>query len=173
MAYPTGGHLRDGFPRLGFNLSFPLDSVQKATLKYTENYWDMLVEYNVAAHICGHEHSYSRQSKDGVFQIINGSAGAPLYYFNSKPGDTGKAATFELTYEESKPYYKALGYNYGTGENSQLSEDFVGLRAFHYSIYHVKKNKIEVKTFGAYPKENDNRKMGSKIKLIDSFIIPK
>lgn len=173
MAYPTGGHLRDGFPRLGFDLTLPLDSAQKATVEYTENYWNILVEYDVAAHICGHEHSYSRLSKEGVFQIINGSSGAPLYYPNQTYADREKDNYSELSYENAIPYYKALGYNYIPGKNSQISEDFVGKRAFHYSIYSVKNNKILVKTFGAFPDEENNRELGSEIKLIDSFEIPK
>jgi len=55
----------------------------------------LLSEYKVAAYICGHEHSYGsghehsygRQSVDGVYQVVAGSSGAPLYYFNPKYGD--------------------------------------------------------------------------------------
>ncbi len=134
-------------------------------------FWKLLVDYNVPAYFCGHEHLYSRQSVDGVFQIITGSAGAPVYYFNSKYGDNPevKKRGQELTYDEALPYYKVLNYNYGPDGNAQASDDFVGIRAFHYSIVEVDGDKINVLTFGVPPKEGTMNEMEGEITLIDSF----
>ena len=82
MPYPIGGHLRDGLPYLGINYSGVLDSTRTWYLNQRQKYLDLLVKYKVAAHICGHEHIYGRQSVNGVWQILAGSTGAPLYNFN-------------------------------------------------------------------------------------------
>jgi hypothetical protein len=171
MPFPVGGHLRDGLPYLGMNLTLPLDSTRQWYLNQRNMFWKLLVDYNVPAYFCGHEHLYSRQSVDGVFQIITGSAGAPVYYFNSKYGDNPqeKKRGQELTYDEALPYYKVLNYNYGPGGNAQASDDFVGIRAFHYSVVEVDGDKISVQTFGVPPKEGTLSEMEGDIKLIDSF----
>ncbi len=128
--------------------------------------------YNAAAHICGHEHTYGRQEVNGVFQVLNGSAGAPLYNFNPRPEDDTKAKRFEMSYADAVPYYKVLDYNYGPGENSQKSNNFVGYRAFNYSVYEVFDDKVVVKHMGL-PKEGSNTELGSDIELIDEFVIEK
>ena len=88
-------------------------------------------KYNADAHICGHEHTYGRQEVEGVYQVLTGSSGAPLYNFNLTPeSDADTAALHELTYEKATTYYDVLDYNYGPGKNSQRSEDFVVLRVF-------------------------------------------
>ncbi len=51
----------------------------------------------------------------------------------------------EMSYNDAIPYYKELNYNYGPGKNSQRSEDFFGLRAFHYAVFNVKKTKLKLK----------------------------
>jgi len=175
MAFPTGGHMRDGIPNLGKHLKLPLDSAQTAHLALRDKYWDLQKKYNVDAHLCGHEHTYTRQSVDGIFEIIAGSAGAPLYYPNPKFGEKKRNSLFwhEFTYEEAIPYYKALKYNYGPGKNSQKSEDFVTRRAFNYVIISVDGNSVSATTYGIYPKKNTNDKISKnyKIKIIDSFKI--
>jgi hypothetical protein len=110
---------------------------------------------------------------NGVWQIVAGSTGAPLYNLNPtysdkpdilKPGD-------EISYSQAVPYYKALDYCYGPGKNSQASEHFFGLRAFQYVVIDVKKDKISVVTYGAFPKKGSSTEMDGEIKVIDEFII--
>ncbi len=135
--------------------------------------WQILVDNKVAAYVCGHEHIYGRQSVDGVYQIVAGSAGAPLYEFNPKFSEQPDSIKpyEEMSYNEAVPYYKVLNYNYGPGKNGQRSEDFFGLRAFHYAIFNVKEDKVEVKIYGAFPKEKISHEMNNEIKLIDKFEI--
>ncbi len=173
MPYPIGGHLRDGLPFLGVNYSGVLDSTRTWYLNQRQKYLDLLVKYKVAAHICGHEHIYGRQSVNGVWQILAGSTGAPLYQFNPtysnqpdslKPGD-------EMSYSQAVPYYQTLNYHYGPGKNSQASEEFFGLRAFQYVVLDVKKDKISVVTYGAFPKIGSRTEMDGEIKVIDEFVV--
>ena len=175
MAFPTGGHLRDGLPNLGSNLSFPLDSAQIAHLALRDRFWNFLKLNDVDAHLCGHEHTYARESVDGVFQIIAGSAGAPLYYPNPKFGEKKRNGLFwhEFDYEEAEPYYKALKYNYGPGENSQKSKDFVEKRAFNYVIISIKGKSAYATAYGIYPKKGTDNKIDKnyKIEIIDKFEI--
>lgn len=173
MPFPIGGHLRDGLPNLGRNFKIPLDSTRQWYLSKRDKFWNLMQKYNADAHICGHEHTYGRQEVDGVFQILNGSSGAPLYHFNPRPEDDTEAKRFEMTYEEAVPFYEILEYQHGPGKNSQRSENFVGYRAFNYSVYEVTNDKVIVKTFGSFPKEGSNTELGTEIKLIDEFIIEK
>ncbi|MGE5680916.1 MAG: metallophosphoesterase family protein [Bacillota bacterium] len=175
-AFPIGGHIRDGLPNLGLNPpAMPLDSTRKWFLDQRDRFWSLLSKNKVEAYICGHEHIYGRESVDGVYQIVSGSAGAPLYYLNSKYGDNPqtKRPGQELTYDEALPYYKLLNYNYGPNGNAQASKDFVGYRAFEYLVFDVQDDKVEVKTYGAYPKEGTLNQMGTDISLIDEFTIKK
>lgn len=171
-AFPIGGHLRDGLPNLGLKLKLPLDSTRQWYLNQRNEFLRILKGYKVTAYICGHEHLYGRESVDGIYQIVAGSSGAPLYYFNPKY-DEPKNPEHEFTYEEAVPYYQTLNYFYGPGENSQASRDFVGVRAFEYVVFDVKKNKVDVTTYGAFPKEKTNDKLGSEINIIDKFTIRK
>lgn len=174
MPFPTGGHLRDGLPNLGLNFTGQLDSVRQFYLNRRDRFWEILKENDVIAHICGHEHLYSRLSVNGVYQIIAGSTGAPLYRFNPLFGEetlsTGPLI-MEMTYSKALPYYKALGYNYGPGKNSQKSDDFVGFSAFNYTVFDVQKDFVKVTTFGSFPKEGTNNRLGGDWKIIDEFII--
>ena len=130
------------------------------------------VENKVTAYICGHEHLYGRQSVEGVYQIVTGSAGAPIYNFNpTYSEDNDNASGFELSYNDALPYYEVLNYNYGQGKNSQRSDDFVGYRAFTYTAFDVKDDKVVVNVYGAFPKEENNSEMGSEINRIDTFVI--
>lgn len=175
MFFPTGGHLRDGLPFIGMNYTGgELDSTRKWFLNQSENLWKLLVKYDVAAYFAGHEHLYSRQSVDGIYQIITGSAGAPIYYHNSKYGDNPekKRPGQEMTYDEALPYYKLLGYNYGPEGNAQKSKDFVGLRAFHYAVIEAGEHKVTVKTYGMPVKEGTQSEPEKfEIQLIDEFEI--
>ncbi len=172
MFFPVGGHLRDGLANLGRNLTLPLDSAAKARLAAHDKLWKILVDNKVTAFVSGHEHLYSRQSVDGIYQIISGSSGAPVYDFNPTYDQGGKKKVGqEFTYSQALPYYKALGYNYGPGKNSQKSEDFVGKRAYHYVLFDVQPDSVSVKTFGMLIKKNTMTKTDSTIKLIDSFTI--
>ncbi len=172
-AFPIGGHLRDALPNLGMNLTLPLDSTRLWYLNQRDEFWRILKEYNVNAYICGHEHIYGRQTVNGVYQIVAGSCGAPLYHFNSLYGDNPevKKPGQEMTYDESIPYYEVLNYNYGAEGNAQASWDFEGYRAFEYVVFNVNENSVKVETYGAFPKEGTNNEIGSEIELIDEFVI--
>ncbi|MEE9431838.1 MAG: metallophosphoesterase [Melioribacteraceae bacterium] len=175
MIYPTGGHLRDGLPNLGRNFKLPMDSTQTWYVDRRQKVIELLEKYNVDAHICGHEHLYARQKVNGVYEIIAGSSGAPLYNFNpvfSKDANThfpGK----EMSYSAAVPYYQALDYNYGPEKNSQASASFVGKRAFNYVVFDVKKDTVFIETYGAFTNKNYGSVMDTEIKLIDRFEIVK
>lgn len=170
-AFPVGGHLRDALPNLGKDLVLPLDSIRAANLARRDRFWDICKRYGVTAYICGHEHLYGRQKVEGVWQVIAGSSGAPLYNFNPRHGQVkaDDGSNFEISYEQAVPYYSALKYFYGPGENSQATRDFVGLKAFEYVVFEVKKNKVEVTAWGAFPVKGTNTSMPSDIQIIDRF----
>lgn len=175
-AFPIGGHLRDCLSFLGLNLKLPLDSTREWYLNQRNKFWKILKENKVAAYIVGHEHIYGRQIIDSVYQIVAGSSGAPLYYLNPKFGDNPEKKRYgqEFTYNEAIPYYQALNYFYKEGENCQAAKNFVGFRAFNYCSFDVKKNKITVTTFGAFPKDDAKPfELGTEIKIIDKFVIKK
>jgi Calcineurin-like phosphoesterase len=173
MPFPIGGHLRDGLPNLGRNFNGEIDSTRQWYLDRRDKFWNIMQKYDADAHICGHEHTYGRQEVNGVFQILNGSAGAPLYNFNPTPETDTTIGWYEMSYEKSIPYYDVLEYQHGPGKNSQRSENFVGYKAFNYSIYEVTDEKVVVKTYGAFPKEGSSTEIGTEIKLIDEFVIEK
>jgi hypothetical protein len=173
MAYPIGGHLRDGLPNLGRKFLVPLDSTRQWYLNRRNKFLQILKDNDVDAHVCGHEHIYGRQSVNGIYQIITGSAGAPLYQFNPVyrvdadslyPGE-------EMSYQDAIPHYNILNYHFGPGLNSQASKDFVGIRAFNYTVFDVQEDFVIVKTYGVYPKENSNTEMKGDIEQIDGFVI--
>jgi len=175
VPFPIGGHLHDGLPNLGEAFTLPVDSTKQWFIDQRDKFWQILVDNNVTAYVGGHEHIYGRQSVDGVCQIIVGSSGAPLYELNptfSEHPDSIKPYG-EMSYNDAVPYYKVLNYNYGPGKNSQRSEDFFGLRAFQYAIFNVKGDRVEVKIYGAFPKENSNHEMDGEIELVDKFEISK
>lgn len=175
VPFPIGGHLHDGLPNLGWEFTLPIDSTKQWFVNQRDKLWNILKNNNVAAYLCGHEHVYGRQSVEGVYQIVAGSSGAPLYDFNPTFNNhSNSKKTFEeMSYIDAVPYYDVLNYNYGPGKNSQRSEDFFGLRAFHYVIVNVKNDKIEIKTYGAFPEKNTDDKMDGEIDLIDEFEIRK
>lgn len=62
-AYPMDGHI-------GSSLDlFPARR---------DEFWQILVDYDVKAYFCGHEHLYDHWIHNGVHQIITAGAGAPL-----------------------------------------------------------------------------------------------
>lgn len=173
-AFPIGGHLRDALPNLGLNFKLPADSSKLWYLKQRDKFWDICKEFGVTAYICGHEHIYGRQSVDGIHQIIVGSSGAPLYFFNPRFVEVfDKAPGKELSYEDAIPYYQILNYHYGEGKNSQASEDFVGHRAFEYITVEVFEDKAEVTTYGCFPNAGSYTQSDEEIRIIDSFTIKK
>lgn len=170
-AFPIGGHLRDGLPNLGTDLKMPLDSTRKHFLAERDKFWKLLKDNKVKAYVCGHEHIYGRQSVDGVYQIVSGSSGAPIYYFNSRFGDNPekKRGGQELTYNEALPYYEALNYNHAEGDNCQASKDFFGLRAYEYMLFDVKGSKISVSTYGIMLDDINPQTKTGEVKLLDKF----
>ncbi|MGZ3633615.1 MAG: hypothetical protein ACXU9U_01460 [Parachlamydiaceae bacterium] len=42
-------------------------------------FWRILMKHKVTAYFCAQEHLYDRTNRQGVWQIISGGAGAPLY----------------------------------------------------------------------------------------------
>jgi len=48
---------------------------------------------------------------------------------------------------------------------------FFWLTGFHYVIFNVSNDEIEVKTYGGFPKEGSLSELGSEINLIDEFVI--
>ncbi len=175
MIYPTGGHLRDGLANLGEKFNGVMDSTRMWYMNRRQKVIDILKKYHVDAHICGHEHTYARQKVNGVYEIIAGSAGAHLYYPNPvyrKDADTHYPWE-EMSYTAAIPYYKELNYNYGPGENSQASKNFVGKRAFNYTVFNVHPDTVFVETYGAFPKKDNSSIMDTEIHLIDKFQIIK
>lgn len=171
MIYPVGGHLHDGLPNLGRRFNGIMDSTKTWFMNRRQKVIDILKTYNVDTHICGHEHLYSRQIVNGTYEIIAGSAGAPLYNFN--PVYREDADTHfpweEMSYSAAIPYYKALDYSYGPGKKSQATENFVGKRAFNYVVFDVQKDTIFVETYGAFTNKDFGSVMDTEIKLIDKF----
>ncbi|HOT77672.1 MAG TPA: metallophosphoesterase [Candidatus Wallbacteria bacterium] len=70
-AYPVGSHIGSALDK------YPAQR---------DKFWSLLNKYRVDAYFCGHEHLYDRQRINNVFQIINGSCGAPI---KSKVGRGG------------------------------------------------------------------------------------
>jgi len=42
-------------------------------------FWQLLSDYGVEIYFTGHEHLYDRIQVDGVYQVLNGTCGAPIY----------------------------------------------------------------------------------------------
>jgi len=66
----------------GHDPAYPVGPHQGASLdKYPaerDSFWTRLVKYRVPAYLCGHEHLYNRSRPEGVYQVINGTCGAPF-----------------------------------------------------------------------------------------------
>ncbi|MEW6753062.1 MAG: metallophosphoesterase [Candidatus Latescibacterota bacterium] len=70
---PHGRLQADGTPREG-----PMDQGQRFLVPLFERYGVDLV-------VNGHDHLYERSHKDGVYYVVSGGAGAPLYEVDSAP----------------------------------------------------------------------------------------
>jgi predicted phosphodiesterase len=67
---------------------FPQHHHKDKPLQPTETLHEFFKKYKVAAVFAGHEHSYARVEKDGIFYVISGGAGSPLH------ADAGLDAAF-------------------------------------------------------------------------------
>jgi len=67
----------------GHEPAFPVGPHVGSSLDYystqRDEFWQLLVDYNVDIYFAGHEHLYDHVEVDGVHQIINGTCGAPIY----------------------------------------------------------------------------------------------
>ncbi len=172
-AFPiSGAHLGDGLPNVG---SLPGGKADLSHLPHRDAFWDILVEFGVTAYVCGHEHLYGRQSIRGVYQIVTGGAGAPLYLPNPCRGREENRMGLKkwLFFKRAEPYYRALGYPHGEGDNCQASPDFKGGAFFHYVLFDVKRDSVAVKTWGLNPKEGERSELPDKprLRLMDAFTI--
>ncbi len=176
-AFPVSTHIGDSLPNAGWILKHPNDPDRYKFMKMRDRFWDILVKYKVAAYICGHEHVYGRQSIRGVYQIVTGGAGAPLYDVNPTYDEPTRkhmpSWSPTKSYKTAKKYYKVLNYKYGKGETAQASNDFVGGRFFHYVVFNVGDDFVTVRTYGVEPKKGTKNQLpeNCKIKLLDEFTI--
>jgi hypothetical protein len=174
-AFPIGPHIGGALPNVLWILKHPKDPDRDRQLKLRDRFWDILARHRVTAYICGHEHAYARQSVRGVYQVITGGGGAPIFGINAPFGEEPRnlpdwaAAKFE----DLVPYYRILGYPHGPGDKCQASNDFVGGRFFEYVLFHVSQDSVTVCTYGADPAPgfNDRLPENYRIELKDSFVI--
>ncbi|MFC1522008.1 metallophosphoesterase family protein [Elusimicrobiota bacterium] len=172
-AFPiTIGHLPSGMSNIG--RGDKLKNPDLTYMKKRDEFWKVLSDNKVAAYVCGDDHAYGRQSVDGVYQIVTGGAGAPLYALNPCSKDEFKDIPKTwLTFKQAFSYYKILGYPHGKGDKCQASNDFVGGKYFGYVMLKVAEESIEVKVWGVEPdKDNSKRiKKGDGLRIVDSFVI--
>lgn len=72
-AYPVG-------PHVGSSLDvYPTER---------DDFWNIMSNAKVGMYFCGHEHLYSRSTHGSIYQIINGTCGAPIY--SGPPGTIGE-----------------------------------------------------------------------------------
>lgn len=64
-AYPVGGHIGSSLD------AYPAERDQ---------FWNILGAAGVKMYFCGHEHLYHRSLHNGIYQVINGTCGAPFHY---------------------------------------------------------------------------------------------
>ncbi|HET9236698.1 MAG TPA: metallophosphoesterase [Oligoflexus sp.] len=67
---------------------FPQHHHKDKPLQPTDELHELFKKYKVAAVFAGHEHSYARIEKDGIFYVVSGGAGSPLH------ADAGLDAAF-------------------------------------------------------------------------------
>ncbi len=64
--------------------AFPVGPHKNSSLdihrKDRDKLWNLFVKYNVRAVFVGHEHLYNRSIHKGIWQIISGTCGAPIYH---------------------------------------------------------------------------------------------
>jgi uncharacterized repeat protein (TIGR01451 family) len=83
-AYPTG-------PHIGSSLD--------AYASERDDFWNKMTAGRVSMFFCGHEHLYSRKKQGSIYQIINGSCGAPL-----KTGVSGTIAKYQYVIVDIQGY---------------------------------------------------------------------
>ncbi|MFC1679696.1 metallophosphoesterase family protein [Elusimicrobiota bacterium] len=169
----TEGHLVSGLPNLGAKWILKPDLTY---LKRRDAFWKALVDHGVAAYICGDEHAYTRQKVGGVYQIVTGIAGAPLYALNpchEQLKGMPQLPNRRMKYIMAKRYYKVLGYPHGPGDKCHASNDVKGGSFFGYSVFDVKDDSISVVTWGVASKEGKNTELpaGAKLRVMDRFTI--
>jgi predicted phosphodiesterase len=67
---------------------FPQHHHKDKPLQPTDTLHEFFKKYKVTVVFAGHEHSYARIEKDGIFYVISGGAGSPLH------ADAGRDAAF-------------------------------------------------------------------------------
>jgi Icc protein len=83
-AYPTGPHIGS---------SLDVYSSER------DDFWNKMTAGRVSMFFCGHEHLYSRTKRGSIYQIINGSCGAPL-----KTGVSGTIAKYSYVVVDIQGY---------------------------------------------------------------------
>ncbi|MEW5907150.1 MAG: metallophosphoesterase, partial [Elusimicrobiota bacterium] len=160
-AFPVSAHhVGDGLPNVGWDDEFGKDPSFR---EERDAFWALLKEFDAAAYVCGHEHANAIESVQGLHQILAGGAGAPLYEFLpcAKGGER---------YREMVPYYKALGYPHGEGDNCQASADFWGSRSFGYFLIRIDGKAVTAEYWGVEPKDGSrtNLPKGAELRLMRS-----
>ena len=106
-AYPVGGHIGSSLDK------YPAQR---------DKFWSLLNKYRVDAYFCGHEHLFDRQKINNVFQIINGSCGAPIRTKIGRGGTENYSGSFfqHVLIEVSGPDVTFSVYD----ENKKLRDKF-------------------------------------------------
>ncbi|OGR60137.1 MAG: hypothetical protein A2X36_12185 [Elusimicrobia bacterium GWA2_69_24] len=175
-AFPVAeGHLISALPNVGWKRFFWSRSDRKY-LRLRDAFWKILADNRVAAYFCGDDHAYGRQSIQGVYQIVTGTAGAPLYALapcHEPKGGLPQLPHEWLTFGAAKRYYKALGYPHGKGDKCQASNDFVGGNFFGYSVLEVHADSVAVKTWGVPARQGSRvaAEPGAALRVFDEFVI--
>jgi hypothetical protein len=165
-AFPTvGNHLNSGMT----NIDEIIKNNNSKFMRQTRDFWDLLVRYKVKAYVCGHEHIYTRQNIEGIWQIVSGGGGAPFHKTNPLHPKENSTEDEKEEFEKALPYYEHLGYPHGPNDVPQKGHDFFGIRTYQYCIFEVGEDAITVKTYGL----ENNKKTDEQLKLIDTFTISK
>lgn len=56
------------------------DSSLDAYPSERDDFWKIMTKGCVSMYFCGHEHLYARSKHGSIYQVINGTCGAPIYY---------------------------------------------------------------------------------------------
>ena len=79
-AYPKGPHIGSSLD------AYPTER---------DDFWQILTNHGVRMYFCGHEHLYARSLEGAVYQVINGTCGAPIAY-----GYSGTIAKYDYVIVE-------------------------------------------------------------------------
>ncbi|MFA6317278.1 MAG: metallophosphoesterase [Elusimicrobiota bacterium] len=168
-AFPVASHVAGSLPQLGRKRLFR--GYDLSGVKARDAFWKLLAEFKVAAYVCGHEHLNAIESIDGVFQVVAGAAGAPLYRPNPCGGaEAGLVGKDLEDFEKRSPYYDLLGYPSGKGGNCQASPDFWGASVFGYFLFEVAGGSVTVQLWGVEPKPDSRTEVpeGASVRLLYS-----